>query len=148
METTVNISTNNLGKITRTAQSLGMSRSAMVIILIKMVMDDIPEPGRFGTLVKYQERKNQSDWSTVHLQVREDEYEYLLDLRKFLKMSVSLIIAYAIKKFLGKIHDKDITDNNRYKNYVLIKEIVDNIICWRLFWGYPPSIGEYIPSCV
>ena len=82
-----------------------------------------------------------------HLVVREDDYEYLLDLRKFLKMSVSLIIAYAVKKFLGK-NKNNITDNNRYKNYVLVKEMVDNIICWRLFWGYPPSIGEYIPSCV
>ncbi len=148
METTVNISTNNLEKITRTAQSLGISRSAMFIMLIKMVMDDIPEPGNFGTLVRYQARKIQSDWNTFHLKVREDDYEYLLDLRKFLKMSVSLIIAYAIKKFLGKIHDKDMTDNNRYKNYVLIKEMIDNIICWRLFWGYPPSIGEHINNCV
>ncbi len=147
MDTTINISTDNLGKVTQASRSLGISRSAMVIMLIKMVMDEIPEPEHFCTLIRYQERKHNSDWHTVHLQVRADDYEYLLDLRKFLKMSVSLIIAYAIKRFLKKIHKNERPDNNRYKNYVLIKEIIDGIICWRLFWGYPPSIRQFIPCC-
>jgi hypothetical protein len=144
METTMNISISNLEKITRAARLSGISRSAMAIRLIKMVMADDPEPRQFGTLVRYQERNRKSEWNTAHLQVKEDDYEYLLDLRKFLKMSISLIIAYAIEKFLKTIITTKITDNNRYKNYLIIKEMVDGIVCWRLYWGYPPGIIKHI----
>ena len=146
METTLNIHTDILKKITVAAQTRNISRSEMILLLIKNIMDEVSQPSRFGAMVQYQERSNEEAWKTFHLVVREDDYEYLLDLRKFLKMSVSLIIACAVNKFLRKPTKTIITDNNRYKNYVLVKEMVDTIICWRLFWGYPPNIGKYLPS--
>lgn len=97
-------------------------------------------------MVQYQERSDKESWKTIHLTVREDEYEYLLDLRKLLKMSVSRILAFAVKKYLAKLNEKNITDKNHYKNYVIIKEFVNNIVCWRLFWGYPPNIGRFLSS--
>jgi hypothetical protein len=85
----------------RAAQSRGVSRSEMIAILIKKVMDDLSIQGRMGKLVQYQERRKRSEWHKFHWYVREDDYEYFLDLKKLLKMSVSLILAYAVDKYLA-----------------------------------------------
>jgi hypothetical protein len=144
METTLNMRTDISEKITLAAHARGISCSDMIAILIKKVMDDISNPVRIGKMVQYQDRRNSDEWHTFHLQVREDEYEYFLDLRKLLKMSVSLILAYAVEKFLDKLIKKNITDNNRFRNYVVIMDIIEDIICWKLIWGFPPNIEKLI----
>jgi hypothetical protein len=131
METTLNIRTDIIDKVNMAALSRGISRSEMIVILIKKVMNDISDPVRMGRLVRYQERGRPDEWHTFHLYVREDDYEYFLDLRKLLKMSVSLILAYAVEKFLDKLMKSSVTDNNRYRNYIIIKEVIDDIICWK-----------------
>ena len=107
-------------------------------------MNDMSSPQRIGKMVQYQQSRNTSEWHTFHFQVRVDEYEYFLDLRKLLKMSVSLILAYAVEKYLDKLMRKFITDNYRYQNYIIIKEVLNDIICWKFIWGFPPDIGSYI----
>lgn len=146
METTLNIHINILEQITTAAKNLQISRSELIMLLCKKIMDDVSRPSRFGAPVQYQERSDKESWKSFHLVLREDDYEYLLDLRKLLKLSVSRILAFAVKKYLRKIQKRNITDNKRYKNYVIIKEFVDNITSWRFFWGYPPSIGKFLRS--
>jgi len=144
METTLNIRIDIYEKIMMTARLKGVSCSEIIIVLIKKMMDEISDPGRMGRLIQYQERCMPADWHTFHLSAREDEYEYLLDLRKLLKMSVSLILACAVDKFLDKIRKGKITDNNRYRNYIIIKEAIDEIICWRFIWGFPPNLRKFL----
>ncbi len=146
METTLYIQDDILKKITMAAHAGNMSRSELIVVLFKKAMDDVSRPSRFGGMVQYQQRNNREKRKVFHLVLREDDYEYLLDLRKLLKMSVSLILAIVVNKFIGKPAKIIITDNNRYKNYVIIKEMVGGIICWRFFWGYPPNIETYIQS--
>jgi hypothetical protein len=69
-----------------------------------------------------------------------------LDLRKPLKMSVSLTVAYAEKRFLRKQRNLNNTDNYQLTNYIIIKEIINNIIVWKFIWGVPPAIEELINS--
>jgi hypothetical protein len=144
METTLNIHTDILEIINRSARSRSVSRSDMIIVLIKRVMNDASNSVRFGRMVKYQKKDTPEVWHTVHVQLRMDDYEYLLDLRRLLKMSVSLILAYAVRKYLNGIMEKKDTDNYQYKNYVLVKEIFNDITCWRLIWGYPPNIEKLL----
>jgi len=144
METTLNIHAHILEKISLAARSRGMSRSEMIILLIKKAMDDIPDPARIGRMVRYQRRSMPTEWCTFHVQLRMDDYEFFLDLRKLLKMSVSLILAYAVKKFLDKLVKANTTDNYQYRNYVVIKEYIDNIVSWRFIWGYPPNLARII----
>jgi hypothetical protein len=153
METTLNIHIDVLKKIEVRARERGMSRSALIIFLLKKSMDDISNPGRFGRLVKYQERGRPEDWHAFHIKMRVDDYEYLLDLRKLLKMSVSLILSRAVKKYLdrgkagiNRLWYRYKADKNRYKNYVLIQECVSDVISWRFMWGFPPDIQRYLPS--
>lgn len=144
METTVNIHVAILNQIARAAESRGISRSEVIIFLIKKVMSENYKNLSMGRMVKYQQKDNPDSWHVFHLNLREDDYEYFLDLRKLRKMSVSLILAYAVEKYLGKKGNKVFTDNYRFINYVIIKEMVDDVICWRFYWGYPPNLPKYI----
>ena len=142
METTINIKIEILDMITRAARAKGISRSEMIVLIMKKAMDEVNGPIRYGKPVRYQKREKKGDWHTFHIRLREDDYEYLTDLRKLLKMSVSSILAYAVKKYLKSLD----TDNNRFKNHVIIKNIHDGIVFWTIIWGYPPNIGHYLPS--
>lgn len=145
MITTINVNAEILNKIVQAAQSNKKSPTEIIIYLLSKVKDDIPEPFIFGRMVKYQDRRNEKDWRTIHLHLRDDEYEYLLDLRRFLKSSVSLLVAIAVQKYLA-IVEKLISDNNLLRNYVFILQIIDGIMHWRQIWGYPPNIESFISS--
>jgi hypothetical protein len=146
LETTLNIRIDILKRIFAAARTKRISRSEMIIILMKRVMDDVSNRGRIGKMVQYQERRRPEEWQKFHLSVREDEYEYLLDLRKILKMSASLILADAVEKFLDKLINGSITDNNRYRNYIMARELIDGITCWRFIWGFPPNLEKLIAN--
>lgn len=141
METTINMDIYILKAVTRAARRKGVSRSGMIMLLMKEVMNEVTSPARYGRLICYQERSDPERWHRFHLLVREDDYEFLLDLRKLLKMSVSRILAYAVKRYLKRIN----TDKNRFKNYVIIKKIHSGIVFWTLLWGYPHDIENYLP---
>lgn len=143
METTLNVHNDILEKINQAAQLRGISRSEMIIMLIKNVMKDVRNSVRFGMRVRYQKRSNPHSWETVHVRVGVDDYEYLQDLRRLLKMSISLVLAKAVKKFLKEIMKKNDNDNY-FKNYILIKEIFNGVICWKLVWGFPPGVEQIL----
>ncbi len=140
MKTTLNIGIDLLAMIAKAAESRGVSTSEMIAILLKRVTVNMENPGRIGSLVRYQKRRRSGDWHKFHLKVREDMYEYMLDLRKLLKVSVSGIVALAAKKFLtGSIKIKD-SDNYLCNCYFIIREVADSAIIWKLIWGCPPNI--------
>jgi hypothetical protein len=143
MKTTMNVHVEILNQIARAAKLRCISSSEMIVILLNMVMGDINNPGHLGRLVRYQKRRDPKDWHVFHIKIREDVYEYCLDLRKLLKMPVSLILARAVKKYLRKL-DKIHTDNYRFTNYIIIKEVIDSAIVWKFIWGWPPSFEGLI----
>ena len=146
MESTLNIRADILEQIARAANSNGISRSEMIAHLIKQVTADIADPEHIGRMVRYQGRRRPKEWRVFHVQVREDMYEYWLDLRKLLKMSVSLILAYAVKKFLGKPLNIHSTDNYLCKHYIIMKEVIDSVIVWKFIWGFPPNMEKYLQT--
>lgn len=120
----------------------GISRSEVIIQLLKHVMADIRKPSELGKMVQYQEKSHPDNWHPFHVSLNADDYEYSQDLRKLMKMSVSLILAFAVKKYLPKLMKKNNTDNYRYKDYLILKSIINGIICWTIFWGHP---RQFIP---
>lgn len=145
METTVNIRIDILNRINIAAESWGISQSAVIMILIRQLMNEIPDQEHPVKMVRYQKRGGADGWHTFHIQVNWDEYDFLQDVRKFFRMSVSLAVAYSVNKYLRNLMRNRNTDNYRFQNYIVIREIVDNIISWRIFWGYPRTIGKLIP---
>jgi hypothetical protein len=144
METTLNIHAAILDKIIQIAKIKGLSRSEIISVLLTQIMGDIREPKPIGRLIRYQQRHRPEDWRTVHVTWRLDVYEYLQDLRRLLKLSISLMLADAVQKFFSKLLKQNKIDNYRYMNYVLIKETIDNIICWRHIWGFPPDLNKFL----
>jgi hypothetical protein len=144
METTLNIRLDIYEKINHAARHNRISRSDMIILLLKKVMDSLPYPAGPGRMVQYQQKSMPDEWRTFHVSLRMDDYEYFLDLRKIMKMSVSLILAYAVNKYLKQLLRKIDTDNYQFKNYILEKTIIDGIICWKLIWGFPPNLDKFI----
>jgi hypothetical protein len=51
-----------------------------------------------------------------------------------------LILAYAVEKYLDKPLKRYSTDNNRYRNYIIAKEHIDGIVCWKFIWGFPANL--------
>ncbi len=144
IETTLNIEKILLEIITHAAEQKGISRIEFIILLLKMVMKDAQNHVRHGKRIEYQSRQNHGVWCTLHIQLRPNDYEYLLDLRKLLKMSVSHILAYAIDKYLDTLKKSRITDNYHYTNYMILKETIDGILCWKLFWGIPRNLEIFL----
>lgn len=140
METTLNVHVDILSKISRAAQLKSLSRSAMIILLIKKIMDDAPDTIHIGKMVRYQDKSKPGEWHIFHVRLRMDDYEYFLDLRRLFKMSVSLILAYAVERYLAEILKTNISDNYQFRNYTVIREDIDNIISWRLIWGFSVNI--------
>ncbi len=139
METTLNLHASTLVSITAAARAKGVSRSALIRTLFKRIMNDMSDPDTIGIVVRYQGRRRPEEWHVFHLQVRPDEYEFFLDLKKLLKMSVSLILAIAVKKYLnGK--EALSTDNYRYKDYTIIKMTTGNMLTWKFIWGYSTTM--------
>jgi hypothetical protein len=144
MKTTLHIRNDILDQIKSAAKTNNISCSEIIFLLIKKITADIPNPGKIGRMVKYQNRGRPEDWHKFHVQIREDMYEYWLDLRKLLKMSVSLILANAVKKFLFKPISMKGSDNYLCKNYIIVKEVIDSVIVWKFFWGWPPNLENHI----
>jgi hypothetical protein len=147
MKTTINIQINIFDQIVEAAKTHGITSSEMILLLISKIAADIAIPEKIGGLVKYQTRRKPKDWHLFHVQVREDMYEYWLDLRKLLKMSVSLILANAVKKFLNKPLKIKTSDNYLCKNYIIFKEVIDSVIIWKFIWGFPPNpVNLFLPE--
>lgn len=141
IKTTLNIDVNILDKIINVADITGLSRTEIIIYLMKKVMQDEDFDIQCGRSVKYQKRNEANSWHIFHIKLREDDYEYLLDLRKLLKLSVSHILACAVDKYLSDIISRmKHGDNYHFKNYVILREIIGGLISWRMIWGYPHNI--------
>jgi hypothetical protein len=142
IETTINIRGSLKRRIIMASHRSGKTCSDIVAIALKRVMKEVEHEMKIGTRVKYQKRRDPSEWETLHVLWLPEDYEYFTDLRKFRKMSVSYVVSYSIKKYLKQIVDQNSTDNypDIFTGYICIKEIIDKIPSWRLIWGRPPSI--------
>lgn len=144
MITTLNIRGNILKRIILEAHRKDISPSDIIVILLKKVMETIPDHARLGRLVQYQDCCLQEKWCVFHINFEEDDYEYFLDLRKILKMSVSLILANAVERYLIKTKTKIISDKNLLKNYMIIKTVINSMVRWTFIWGFPRDIERFI----
>ncbi|HPI23218.1 MAG TPA: hypothetical protein PLE73_08470 [Spirochaetota bacterium] len=140
MDTSIHIRTDVMSQISRAAHAKGIPRSRLITQLLYAVMKHAPERLRTGRLVKYQQRAAPDDWRVFHITLSEDDYEYVLDLRKIMKMSLSHIVAYAVSRYLDTGTIVFGTDNYRFNNYVGIRETYDNCISWRFIWGYQKTM--------
>ena len=145
IETTMHVHNSILEILTYGEVMTGRPIKVIIKLLMQRIMDDNHKLLKSCRRVKYQERDKEKNWHRVHIVLNEYEYEYYLDMRKFYKMSVSFILAYAVMKYLNELVNELLdrnknTDNYLYSNYIFIKETVDGIICWKTYWGIPQKL--------
>lgn len=147
IETTVNMHKQTLERIEQASIILNKSQMYIIRLLMGKLLEDERKFSRAWTRIKYQKRDLPENWTTYHVILREDEYEYSQDLRKVYKMTFSYLIAYAVDKFLDIILKKftskkysDNTDNYLYKNYSISYAMIEGVHCWKYCWGYTPRV--------
>ena len=148
IETTMYVHKSTMETLNRGADATGRVLTSIIKLLMQRVMKDNQKLLKAYSRVKYQERDAKGNWNRIHIVLNEYEYEYYLDMRKFYKMSVSFILAYAVSRYFDEIIDKlmgrsNNTDNYFFRNYTYVKEIVDGIICWQIYWGIPQRLMIY-----
>jgi hypothetical protein len=142
IETTLHVHKSILDKLDMGAEISKRSRTFIIKLLIQRIMKDNQRMIKTCSRIKYQERDVRENWSRVNIVFNEYEYEYCQDLRKFFKMSVSLILAYAVLRYLDEVLKwNESTDKYFYKSYILIKNTYDGAICWQIYWGIPPTLS-------
>jgi hypothetical protein len=145
IETTMYVHINLMQKLNNGANATGRCITSIIKLLMQRVMEDNQKLLKSCSRVKYQERDVKENWHRLHLVLNEYEYEYYLDMRKFFKMSVSFILAYAVRRYLDEIlcelhNGNKNTDNYCYKNYIFVKNVIGKVICWKIYWGVPPKL--------
>ena len=104
------------------------------------LMKDNRLRNRGFSTVTYQCDDLHENWHCFHIRFKEDENEFFVDLRKFSKFSVSYLLAMAVKRYLDDIIKdgvKSIDNYNLFSNYVLYHDVVEGIITWHIYWGFP-----------
>ena len=144
IETTLYINKSILETLNKSSAITGINKNKIIKLLMQRVMKDNQRLLKSYSRVKYQERDIKENWHRLHIVLNEYEYEYYLDMRKFFKMSVSFILAYAVMRYLDEVLKKNkSSDNYCYQNYIFMKEVVNGIICWQTYWGIPQKIPLY-----
>ncbi len=140
--TSINMHRNVFQIITDTAERLGKSRRDIVVYLLMRIMRDHDDLRGEFKMVRYQKKDKKENWHCFKIRFKQDEYEFFIDLRKVCKCSVSLLVARAVERYveelINKKAGKKIVGNYvLFKHYTLRRVIVEGIICWQLYWGFP-----------
>ena len=105
-------------------------------------------PGR----IKYQERDEEKQYVPKHVWWKSYEYDYFQDMKKIYKMSISHILAYAVRNSLKqeilkmmRIEPEKMHDNYLSSGYAKVGEMADNVILWKFFWGVPRNLELLLP---
>ena len=117
IETTLHVHKNVMNKLDEGIVKTGVSRSSIIKLLIQRIMDDGQRMIKSYSRIKYQERDEKEKWNQLHIVLNEYEYEYYLDMRNFYKMSVSLILAYAVMRYLNELVNELLHGNKSKDNY-------------------------------
>ena len=131
IDTTLNIHIDYLQAIEDAAEKTGVSRNDITIMLLKEAIRNRGKLIKYGKAVSYQKRAPKKMWKVRHLYLSKEDYEHLTDVRKFLKNSVSLFLAFAVRDYLDKIVQTLLGANP--------KQLYDNY----LYFGYISAIGVY-----
>ncbi len=137
IQTTINIKNYYLKLLDNAALVTGQSRRFIISSLMLRISMDHDALVKTWEQIEYQKKGNSSDYHRLHIGLKPAEYELFLDLRKFFKQSVSLLLTHAIDEYLDEMIKayNNSTDNYPVVNYILKRIIIDNVVSWILSWG-------------
>jgi hypothetical protein len=142
IETTFSLREGSIDRLAAASEETGITRRDILSALMNYVSRRSDLQPRTRGAVSYQKKIGGERYCRLHALLRQDEYEFFIDMRKALKMSVSHIIAYAIDHYLDRLIElmQKNPDNYLYHNYAMTQHIIDNVITWVYYWGIPPRL--------
>jgi len=151
--TTVNIDPEVKLMLDRAAEATGMSRSEVVTRVMRRALRDFRRLVRYDRAVRYQEENPPVKRRKLHLSLIRRDYEYFLDSRKLFKCSVSWLVVFSVYEYLDEVidgvlddnYDKD-ADNYPFLNYLIVPEMVEDVVCWKIYWGLPRNRTPIHPA--
>ena len=154
MRTTININKDLRSRLIDTADMLHISSNELIAKLVHSVISINNFEMNTSRGVRYQNRDPEKNWETHHVTMDQHLYDASLDFRKFFKVSVSLLISFAILNFLDVLVKKLLNANkNDHKvdnyplNYIAISKMFDDIQGFIVIWGIPEEkkLKELLP---
>lgn len=148
IETTLYMKDSIRTKIEQASEHTGLGTSILIVKLMKMLMKDHDIMTRQWCSIKYQQKGATVKWRRKHISIRPVEYESFIDMRKFYKMSVSFLVAFAVDHYLDKLIEEltsagnNNTDNYSLKSYTLTKEFIENSLFWTICWELTNKSGD------
>lgn len=141
IRTTINIGKEELQILTQAAKSHGLKIETLILRLLRHSAKKLKKELVINRSVQYQNSRIHGNWECVHVSLAGSEYEFLIDMRKIHKKSVSRLIAEAINMYLmnESLNLRNILDNNQYHNYNISKNNMQNIIECSFMWIFPPG---------
>jgi len=141
IKTTLYMRKDILEKLTNASYTIGMSRTRIVRSLLTRFSATHSRMINAWSQVRYQECSRNVKWHRLHVSYLSNQYEYVIDLRKVCKLSVSRIVAYAVVNLLDDLLSSLQGHKDYYteSNYVFSSLRVGGVVCWLFCWGIPPE---------
>lgn len=152
IQTTVNLDEMSKTKLLRAASFSGKTCSYLAILVLNRIAQIQKRPIIHKRSVEYQKGTGKKKWRRLHISMESRDYEQFLDMRKFFKKSVSLLLASAIDLYLDDIlkcihessENQKITDNYRSPHYIFFMDEVNGALRWTIYWGLPTNYHEIL----
>ena len=112
IDTTLNVGKENVGILKESAELMNITRNELIVKLISRYMSENKNSMILHKSSDYQKRKGKKYYRAVRVGFEEKFYEKCFDIRRFHKLSLSLILFIAIENYLDDIiKGKGVTDN-------------------------------------
>ena len=136
--TTLNLKESTYKELKTLAEAKNISIDTTIVALMKLLSKEVQYRIMPERLVEYQKRTEGDEWKTCHVYWSFQEYQHFTDMRNFLKMSVSFLVAEALRKYghqlLNTLPEELWDDKNLFPHHSLVKKTVSGqqifITCW------------------
>ena len=130
------------------ATEKNLSISAVIRMLMKMVSEEMKHRKMPKGLTQYQRLPEDGEWKVFHIKLTSEEAEHFVDMRKFFKKSVSLLIKYALDTYgvaflnLPESQTEKWGDKNIFPHYSFAHKSVSGLQYFIICWGKPTKYPD------
>lgn len=151
--TTVNVRRDIRVRLEAACETTGMSRSGIIVLLLRKVMAEHERRAGDPGSVRYQDRQERHVWRRMSVFVKKCDYDYFLDMRRLFRRSVSLLVAYGVVEYLDVVISELLndtvsktTDNYWHQLYSIEKIVLKTRLCWKIYWKLPEKTDPKTPT--
>ena len=149
--TTLNLELTTYLELKELASLKEVSVGTIIVSLMKLLSYEIEHRKMPERLVEYQKLSEGEEWYTCHVYWSFPEYQHFVDMRNFFKMSVSFLVATALRMYGYQLLDsgnpEEWDDKNLFPHYSFGKQRVSGdyyfMICWGNMTEYP-DINRFV----